>query len=280
MGGKWSERLERTGLYIGYVLVVLFFLFPIFWVVSLSLKSIPEIFVHPPLWFSKNPHTENYRFVLEHTHILRQMANSVKIVFFTVAITLAVAIPAAYAFSRFRFRFKRPLLLLILIFQMVSPVIIAIPLYRFFVQTGLINQHWSLILVYSAIELPFATWFLRGYLDTITPELDEAAKIDGCNRWQTVRKVLIPVCMPGIVSVMILVAGHSWSQFVIPFILLDDKALFPVSVGLLNLQSSSEAITVHYLAASSVISIVPVILVFVILQRFIVGALTSGAVKG
>lgn len=280
MGIRRRERTERVVLYVGYILVTLFFMFPLLWVLSLSLKSIPEIFSYPPVWFSKNPQFENYKFVLEKTEILGQMRNSAYIVLFTVILTLIVAVPAAYGLSRFKYRSKSFLMLIILMFQMISPVIVAIPLYRLFAQTGMINQHWSLILVYTAIELPFATWFLKGYLDTITPELDEAARIDGCSRWQTIRKVLVPVCMPGIVSVMILVAVQSWSQFVIPFILLDDKALYPVSVGLLNLQSTSESITMHYLAASSVISILPVIVVFVVLQRFIVGALTSGAVKG
>ena len=280
MNRIWKRRLLTSGLYGSYVLIVLFFLFPIFWVFSLSLKSIPELFATPPIWFSPTPHFENYEHVIQHTNILHSLWNSLKIVSLTVVFALLVAIPAAYGLSRFRFRYKKASLLLILIFQMISPIVVAIPLYRFFVKLDLLNTDWSLILVYVAVELPYATWFLKGYFDTIPHDLDEAAVLDGCSRMQYVRKVLLPISAPGLASATILVAVQSWSQFVIPFILFDQNELFPVSVALVNLQSTSEAVTLHYLAAASMIGILPVILGFILLQKYIVGALTSGAVKG
>ncbi|MGB8954219.1 MAG: carbohydrate ABC transporter permease [Tumebacillaceae bacterium] len=280
MNRIWKNRLLAGGLQASYALIIVFFLFPIFWVFSLSLKSIPELFATPPLWFSSAPHFENYVHVFQHTNILPSLWNSLEIVLLTVAFALLVAIPAAYGLSRFTFRHKKLSLLLILIFQMISPIVVAIPLYRFFVKLDLLNTEWSLILVYVAVELPFTTWFLKGYFDTIPRELDEAAIMDGCTRGQYVRRVLLPVGAPGLASAAILVAVQSWSQFVIPFVLLDKGELFPVSVALVNLQSTSEAVTLHYLAAASIIGILPVILGFILLQKYIVGALTSGAVKG
>jgi multiple sugar transport system permease protein len=274
------QKLSNLGIYLCYIVILIFFLFPIFWVFSLSLKSVPELFATPPLWFSENPQMGNYLHILENTDILVYLKNSFIIMIFTIALTLLISFPAAYALSRFKFRWKNASLLSILIFQMISPVVVAIPLYRFFVEIGLLNNYGSLILVYVAIEVPVAVWFLKGYFDTIPYDLDEAAIIDGCSKFKLLYKVLLPVCAPGIASVAILTAVHSWSQFVIPFILLDDNDLYPVSVGLVNLQTTSEAITTHYLAAASIIGILPVILLFIILQRFIVGALTNGAVKG
>lgn len=177
-------------------------------------------------------------------------------------------------------KLKNHFMVAILMTQMVSAVVITIPIYRLFASWGLINQLWLVIIIYVAVVLPFTTWFLKNYLDTIPKDMDEAAIIDGCSRWQMLTKVLFPVCMPGIVSVVIIVAVQSWSQFVIPFILIDDASLYPVSVGVVNLQSTQTQITTHLLAAGSIMSIVPVIILFVLLQKYIVGALTSGAVKG
>jgi multiple sugar transport system permease protein len=280
MNKVWKYRITNIGLYLSYVMIVLFFAFPVFWVLSLSLKSIPELFATPPLWFSPDPKFENYVHVLKNMDIVQYVFNSLVIVVATVIFTLLIAIPSAYGLSRFKFRYKKQSLMTILIFQMISPVIVAIPLYRFFVQLDMLNHYGSLVLVYAAVELPFTTWFLKGYFDTIPHDLDEAAIVDGCSRLQLVRKVLLPVAAPGIASAVILVAVHSWSQFVIPFILLDDHDLYPISLGLIDLQNTSDAITTHYLAAASMIGILPVVITFIVLQRFIVGALTNGAVKG
>lgn len=274
------ERMTRLGLYAAYVVIVVFFLFPIFWVLSMSLKTVPQLFATPPVWFPLDPQFENFAYVITNTPVVRYLLNSAFIVLLTVFFTLLVAILAAYGFSRFRFSYKKPLLLAVLVFQMVSPVIIAIPLYRLFAGLGLLNSYVTLIPVYVAIVLPFTTWFLKGYLDTIPYEMDEAAIVDGATRWQIVTRVLAPVCAPGIATAGILAFVLSWSQFVVPFILLDDRDLYPISVGIVNLQSTSDAITLHYLSAASIVAIAPVVLVFVLLQRYIVSALTSGAVKG
>ena len=280
VGKARAERLTRVGLYVIYAVITVFFLFPVFWVLSMSLKTVPQLFATPPVWFPLEPQFENYAYVLASTPILRYLLNSAFIVLMTVLFTLIIATLAAYGFSRFTFRYKRSSLMAVLVFQMISPVVIAIPLYRFFAGLGLLNSYATIILVYVAIVLPFTTWFLKGYFDTIPYEMDEAAIVDGATRWQILTRILLPVCAPGIATAAILAAVLSWSQFVVPFILLDDRDLYPVSVGLVNLQSTSDSITTHYLAAASIIAIMPVIVVFVLLQRYIVNALTSGAVKG
>lgn len=281
MGSKaHAERMVRAGLYVAYAVIILFFLFPLFWVLSMSLKTVPQLFATPPIWFPLEPQFQNYSYVLTSTPILSYLLNSAWIVFLTVFFTLLIATLAAYGFSRYGFRYKRQSLMAVLVFQMISPVVIAIPLYRLFASMGLLNNYFTVVLVYVAIVLPFTTWFLKGYFDTIPYEMDEAAIVDGATRWQILTRILLPVCAPGIATAAILSAVLSWSQFVVPFILIDDRNLYPVSVGLVNLQSTTDAITTHYLAAASVIAITPVILVFVLLQRYIVSALTSGAIKG
>ena len=280
MGQASTEKLTRIGLYAAYTVIIVFFLFPLFWVLSMSLKSVPQLFETPPVWFPFPPQFSNYSYVLTNTPIIRYLFNSALIVLLTVFFALLVATLAAYGFSRFTFRYKKPSLMAVLVFQMISPVVISIPLYRLFAGLNLLNSYAGVILVYVAVVLPFITWFLKGYFDTIPYQVDEAAIVDGATRWQVLVRILLPICAPGIATAAILASVLSWSQFVIPFILLDNRTMFPVSVGLVNLQSNSDTITTHYLSAASIIAIAPVIAVFVLLQRYIVSALTSGAIKG
>lgn len=274
------RRLTNGVILVIYAVIILFFLFPIFWVFSLSLRTVPELFASPPIWFPENPQFQNYTFVLQKTPVGQYLIHSLILVVLTVLVVLAIAIPAAYALSRFRFRLSRATLVAILVCQMISPVVIVIPLYNFFAALNVLNNYATLLLVYSAISLPFSTWFLKGYLDTIPRDLDEAAHVDGCSRLQALWRVILPMTLPGITSAALLAAVMSWSQFVVPFILVDDPNFYPVTVGLVNLEGNSDSITLQYLAAGSILAIVPVMLIFVLLQRFIVSGLTNGAVKG
>lgn len=279
MNQRTAYKLGNVGLYACFIVITLFFLFPLLWTVSLSLKDSQSLFTVPPELIPSAWAFENYVHVIQNNNIFQYIANSGIIVFFTVIVTLLVAIPAAFALSRITFGYKRPLMITILMTQMISAVVISIPLYRILANYELLNQYWVLILVYVAVVLPLATWILKGHFDTLPPALDEAAIIDGCTRSQLISKIIVPCSLPGIASVTILVAVQSWSQFVIPFILLDDESMYPVSVGVMNLQSTQQAITTHYLAAGSILSVLPVIILFVFLQKYIVGALTTGAVK-
>ncbi|MCM2676896.1 carbohydrate ABC transporter permease [Alkalicoccobacillus plakortidis] len=280
MMSKSKNRGLTIALYTSYFLIVVVFLFPLFWVASVSLKTQTELFEVPPSIWPSSWQFENYLHVLQTTPVLTYLWNSLRLVVLTVLVSLCIALPAAFALSRFKLRGKNAFLLVILMTQMISAVVISIPLYRLFASWNLLNNFLLILAIYVAVVLPIATWFMKNYFDTLPEQMDEAAIIDGCNRWQLLTKILLPVARPGIISVVILVAVQSWSQFVIPFILIDDAALYPVSVGVVNLQSTQAQITTHYLAAGSIMSIVPVIILFLLLQKYIVGALTSGAVKG
>lgn len=272
--------VQKVSLYILYLAVVVVFLFPVLWVVSLSLKTLQTLFMFPPELIPSEPAFVNYVKVFGQSQLGIFLVNSAKIVSLTILGTLLVATPAAFAFSRTRFRSKNLFLFGILIFQMMSPLIIAIPLYRYFNTLGILNEHWSTILVYIAVEVPFQTWLLRGFFTSVPKTLDEAAIIDGCTPLQAMMRVILPISMPGIASVIVYAGIRSWSQFIIPFVLLSDIRNFPVSVGILNYQSTVEVISTHYLAAASILSIIPAVILFVVFQRFIIGAITAGAVKG
>ncbi|AZK45635.1 MULTISPECIES: carbohydrate ABC transporter permease [Paenibacillus] len=277
---KSAKIKASIGLYFVYILISLFFLLPFLWLVSLSFKTVPELFAVPPKFLPNQFNFDNYKYVLWKTDIFGYLKNSLVIIFATVIGTLILTLPAAYAFSRFDYRGKKATMLAVLFFQMISPLIIVIPLYKYLSSLGMLNNYGSLIFVYIAVALPFAVWSVKGYVDTVPRELDEAAAIDGCNKFQTMYMAILPLVVPGIVSVVILVVVKSWAQFIVPFILLNDSSMYPISVGLVNLQSTADSITTHYLAAAAVIAIFPTLIIFIILQRFIVSAMTAGAVKG
>lgn len=276
---KYSRRGD-VGYYLAQLVLIIVFAFPLLWVLSLSLKSAAETLQSPPSLLPGDWLFSNYTQVLDTTPIGRYLLNSVLLVALCVAGTLLLGVPAAYALSRFVFQGRRAYTRGLLAAQLISPLIIAVPVYRMFVALNLINNYVALVLVYITVVAPFITWFLKSFFDTIPRELDESAAIDGCTRLGGLIRIILPSARPGIASAAILAAVTSWSQFAIPFILLDDRDLFPVSVGVVNLQSTAGEISTQLLAAGSVMAIAPVLILFVVLQRQIVGALTSGAVKG
>jgi multiple sugar transport system permease protein len=275
-----ASRWGNVGYYAAQILLIVLFAFPLLWVLSLSLKSAAETLESPPSLLPTRWLWSNYSHVLDTTPLGRYLLNSAIVVALTVLLTLLLAVPAAYALSRFLFPGRRTYTRGLLAAQLISPLVIAVPVYRLFIALGLINNYLGLVLVYTAIVAPFITWFLKTYLDTLPRELDEAAAIDGCTPAGGMWRVVLPSARPGIVSAGILAGVTAWSQFAIPFILLDDQELFPVSVGVVNLKATAGEITTQYLAAGSVMAILPVVVIFAVLQRQIVGALTSGAVKG
>ena len=215
--------IVQAGLYASYALIILFFLGPLLWMFSLSFKTIPELFYIPPKLLPETISLDNYRFILSMADVFNNLRNSTQIVAVTILGTMILAIPGAYAFSRMRFRGKRFSQFALMFFNMLSPLVIAIPLYRYFARMGLLNNFWSLSLAYIALALPFATWTIKGYMDTIPVSMDEAGLIDGCTKFQVLSMIIMPVIIPGIISVLILVFVRSWSQFIIPFILLTDS---------------------------------------------------------
>lgn len=274
---------EASVIYAGYALVLLLFLLPVLWVLSLSFRPLNEVFQASPSLFPRHPDLSSYGEVLRRSALPIYIWNSLKFAVSTVAGALLVAIPSAFALSRIRFSSparKRNVMLGILAVQLISPLVTILPLYRYFSMIGLINSQIAVVLVYIAVEAPIATWMLKGFFDTVPVALDEAARVDGCSRLQTLTRVLLPVMLPGLSSTAILLAISTWGQFLIPYTLLDQADKLPVGVGILQFQSTTNSISTNQLAAAAVLSAIPAVLIFIGLQRFIIAALTSGAVKG
>ncbi len=277
------SRRAVVAIYAGYALVLAVFVAPALWVFSLSLRPLNEMLIFPPTLFPAHPNLAAYSNVLAGSPLLLYIWNTLEFAAATVIGALGVAVPSAYACSRLRFGSsmrRQAVMLLILGVQLISPLVIVLPLYRTYSALGLINSQPAVALVYVAVQSPFATWMLKGFLDTVPTALDDAARIDGCSRLQTLFHVLIPVMLPGLSATAILLVINTWGQFLIPYVLLDKAELLPIGVGILDFQSTTDAISTNQLAAAAVLTALPALIIFIVLQRFIIGALTTGAVKG
>jgi multiple sugar transport system permease protein len=269
----------RTAIYLALALILVLFALPLFWLLSLSIRTSAEILVAEVRIVPHSPTLQNFVAVLKNPQFIGYLWSGLKLSIAGAAGACVAAAPASYAFSRFQFRGKPQLLFAVLGFQMISPLVIMVPLYRYMQTLGLTESHFGAALVYAAVSAPIATWILKGSFDAIPKELEEAAMIDGCGRWQAFLRIVLPVSVPGLASAFILTAMLGWSQFMVPFILLSRPDMLPISVGIFNFLGAYTGSATQLVAAASVLSLLPAIAVFLIFQKFIVGALTAGALK-
>lgn len=280
MGMTARQRLADLGTYVAYFLICVFFAGPLLWLISLSIRTAAEVYVSDIQLWPNNPTMQNYVSALGNPLFPRYLWNGLVLAVSGAFGAMLFATPAAYALSRFTFPYRAVVMIGILGFQMISPLVIMVPLYRYMDRIGLTDNHFGAAMLYIAIAAPLFTWMLKGFMDGIPRSLEEAAMIDGCTRFGAFVRVIVPLSLPGLTSAFVLNAILGWSQFIIPFILLSKPALQPIAVGIFNFQGTYNQTSTQILAAASVLSIVPAILTFLVLQRFIVGALTAGAVKG
>ena len=281
MRGRTAQRRIGDALtYLVFAAAVVFFGGPLLWVLSLSIRTRQEAYVTSLRLIPETPTFENYVEVFYSAQFSVFLTNSLKLAVAGSVGAILVAAPAAYAFSRLSFRGNSALLLGVLALQMISPLVIVIPLYRYFARLNVLDSHFSTAMVYIAILVPLATWMLKGFFDGIPPALDEAAMVDGCTRFGAFRKVTLPLILPGLTSVFVLTAILAWAEFIVPYVLLSEPSLLPISVGILNFQGNYASTSPNVVAAGGILAMLPAIATFIILQRFIVRALTSGAIKG
>jgi multiple sugar transport system permease protein len=273
-------RLGDVATYFAYLVICLFFAAPLLWLFSLSIRTAAEVYVSDIKLWPNEPTLANYVSVLGNQLFPRYLWNGLLLSVGGAFGAMLFATPAAYALSRFDFPSKRTLMIGVLAFQMISPLVIMVPLYRYMDGIGLTDSHLGATMLYIAVAAPLFTWMLKGFIDGIPRSLEEAAMIDGCTRFGAFLRVIMPLSLPGLTSAFVLNAILGWSQFIIPFILLSKPALQPIAVGIFNFQGTFNTTSTQVLAAASVLSIVPAVVTFLVLQRFIIGALTAGAVKG
>lgn len=255
-------------------------LLPVVWGVLTSLKGEADLFRYPPTLLDFTPTLENYERVIA-SGFLSNIQVTVLYALGTVVATLTLALPAAYAFDRFAFPFRRTLLLLVVasIPLSLGAAALLIPNYIYFTRLGLTNAWYTLPLIYTANQLPMAIWIVKGTLETIPRELDEAALIDGSGHFGILMRIILPLSRPALGAAGVLAFVGAWNEFVVSSVMVDNPALRPVQPAIYNF--------IGYfgrewgpLTAAAMMGILPILIIFLVLGRQIVSGLTRGSVKG
>jgi multiple sugar transport system permease protein len=243
-----------------------------------SLKTPQEIYTTPPTWFPHQPRPANYVDMFRVLPLARAFLNSAIVAGGSALLALGAALPAAYALSRHRFRGRRVYLFLILGCIMFSPVVIIVALYSLMTTYGLLNRYISLILTNATFALPFCVWLATGYLQSVPHDLDEAAAIDGAGRLQTLALIVLPLALPGIVTVFIFSFIQAWNEFLLANTFMSTTEMKPLSVTLYSF-IGYRGIEWQYIAGAVILATVPAVALFVAVQRWLLKGLTVGAVK-
>ena len=263
--------------------LTLFALLPMVWMLLTSVKSQFAALQYPPQWWPSRVTFEQYVTLLSPSgetgrEFLGYFGNSVFVSVVSTVLGVVVAVPAAYAFSRFDFPGRELLFYAVLLRNMFPAVVFLMPLFILMRVLHLVNTPYSLILTYLTFGLPLSIWLLKGFYDNIPPQLEQAARIDGATRFQAFVQVVMPLSSPGIIATAIYSFILSWNEYVYALTFLNDKSKLTLPVGLQRF-FTEYATNWPGLMAASFITSVPVVVLFLVLQRFFVRALTDGAVK-
>lgn len=270
-----SELIVSYGLYALLALVVLF---PLAWVLLGSFKNPGEIFAFPTTFWPRNFTWSNYADVIGRTALPTYLINTVIVTLFTLIFSLALGTVAAYGFSRWDFPFKDAILVVLLILQLIPSTVNIVPYYMMLNFLDLLNTHTGLVIIYTATNVPFVIWIMKGYFDTLPRSLDEAAVIDGCSMFRVFWSIILPLSLPGLSAAGFLVFLSAWSEFLIPLVVANSRDVAVMSVGLYSF-FGTDTTAYHYAFAASVMSTAPVIIAYLFAQEYLVSGLASGAEK-
>ncbi len=260
------------------IVFALIMIFPVYWVLATALKPSPEILQFDPTFVPQNPTLDNFKSAFNAPFFKQSLINGVLITLAAVVGALLVGFLAALAIARFRFFGRRAIILVILCVQMVPLVSILIPLFLMLQKANLTKSLIGVSLVYIVLILPYTVWTLRGFISAIPRELDEAALIDGCTRFQAFWRIILPLTGPGLVATSVYGFIQAWNEFII-INTLNDQGQQNLMAWLLSNQTSQGTFW-GPLMAGSIMTAVPVVIFFLIIQRNIATGLTAGAVKG
>lgn len=252
---------------------------PFFIMLSTAFKSYEEVTKWPPNWIPEVLKWNNFSEVWQDEgNIKRAFINSLVVSGSTMGLCTLLGSFAAYGVSRFKFKGKKPFLFLVIMSQMFSPVILIGPMYKIIVELGLLNTYVSLIIANTAFALPMSVWLLYGYLEGISRNLEEAAMIDGCTRLQAVTKILMPLLAPGIITSGLFAFITSWNDILFAQTFITKPEMKTLSVAITSYKSLFQTYW-HKMMAASLISVVPVLILFIFIQKHLVKGLASGGVK-
>ena len=276
---NWGKLLTRILLYFTVAFICLFILYPYFVMFCTALKSRQEIFSINGTILPIDYVWSNFADIWKLAPMAEYLMNSIIIASGSTAIAMICGIPAAYALARMKFKGQTAFLGFIIVSQMFAPVVLLIGIYKVMQSMALTNTLLGLVFINAAFNQAFTIWLLRGTFMSISAEMEQAATIDGCNRLQAMFKILLPVAAPGIVTTLIFIFINAWNEYTVALCLISTDTLKPLTVGI-NIFNGYNIIEWQYLFAASIFAIVPVVILFMSIEKNLTSGLTAGGVKG
>lgn len=271
--------VPRIATYVILLAAACFAMFPILWAISTSLKPESEVLMYPPSFIPLTFTWENYYKVLFQSNYPIYFANTILVTAVTMAVSVLVSSHAAYAFARLKFKYSEVIMFIVLMTSMIPAVAQLSPLYVLAVKTGLYNTKLVLILIYTAWRTPIMTWLLKGFFEQTPREIEEAAVMDGCSRIKIFYRLVLPMSKPGIASVALLSAVFVWNDYLVSSSFVSSEQHRMLSIGIYNYVTAYGTMY-GQLMGGVCMAIVPIIILFICLQKQFVAGLTAGAVKG
>ena len=276
------NRENKLNKIVRYSLMLIFFVFmtfPIIWIILTSIKPVKEILTLPITYIPKHPTLENYRNILKTTNFPVYFKNSMIVSSTSAIVTSIITLFAGYSLARFKFAGKKLTLLIFLATQMVPVVAIIIPVFLLFSKLKLINNLLGLVIIYTVLNIPFCTLMIKGFFEKIPYSLEEAAMIDGCSRVESLIRIILPVMKPGIIATFVFAFIGAWNELFFNTIFISREALKTLPTGI-NAFIGKYDINWGMMTAGSVIALIPIFIMFGIIQKYLVAGMTAGSVKG
>lgn len=260
--------------------VILLVALPLVWMIITSIKPQSELFLIPPAFFPEEITFEHYHRLLTETPFLTYLRNSVILAGGTTVLVIVVATLGAHSLVSFSYRGRETLAGAVLFTYLLPSVVLVIPLYFLMAALGLVNSLLSLVIAYTTFALPYALWLLRSFMSAIPPDLEAAAMVDGASRFRAFIDVILPQAAPGIISTALFTAILAWNEYLFALVLINSDASRPLTTGVMSMLVTSFNIEWSLLMAASVMMSVPLLVVFVFLQKYLTRGFGAGAVKG
>lgn len=273
-----ESKLAKIILLSFLVIVLIFMVFPFAYMLSIALRPLPQVFSYPPTWLPKTWQWQNFITIWTDVPLAHYLWNSIVVSGGATLLNLLAAIPAAYAVARMDFPGRKAFKTLVLYTQMFSPIVLIIGLFKTMASIHMLNTYQSLIITYAALGLAFSIWFLISFFAAIPAEIEEAAQIDGCSKLSVLFRVVLPISTPGLVATTIFAFIWAWNDFMIALTFISTPGKYTLPLGIYSFVGQY-MVQWQYLFAAALITTIPVLLLFLYIERYLVKGLTAGGIK-
>lgn len=283
---KKVQRIKTWAVHIILIFIVLLFLFPIFWLISTAFKSPGDYYSDPPMFLPSVPTLDNFKAVLGLSDakwgadraIMQNIINSAVVALGSTALSMIIGLVASYGFVSYKFKGRGPLMVTTIVAKMLPTVVVCIPVFLVFSRIGLVDNQFGLMLSYMVFNLPFVIWMMKGFLEGIPKELEEAARIDGCSKFGAFIKIILPLAAGGLAATSIFCLIFSWNEFILALILTNSTSFQTVTIAISG-YITDRGILWGEMSAVGTIALIPMMIFILLVQKHMVEGLTFGAVK-